>query len=134
MGQILKEISYFNPRTLVGCDALACAVRPPLAHFNPRTLVGCDLPPPPTTLFTAISIHAPSWGATDYVPYWCAQYAISIHAPSWGATPKITKPDTDNMDFNPRTLVGCDAEGKVRRAHKQDFNPRTLVGCDDNAE
>ena len=76
----------FNPRTPVGCDALA--------HANQR--------------YRAISIHAPQWGATFLVPYtWVmvifqsthpsgvrpgpaaahgGGVRISIHAPQWGAT------------------------------------------------
>ena len=36
----------------------------------------------------AISIHAPTWGATRYVSLDTYSQAISIHAPTWGATVK----------------------------------------------
>ena len=35
---------------------------------------------------TCISIHAPTWGATDRVIMMQGYYDISIHAPTWGAT------------------------------------------------
>ena len=34
------------------------------------------------------------------------------------------------IDFNPRTLVGCDQDSQCCQAGKKNFNPRTLVGCD----
>ena len=33
-----------------------------------------------------ISIHAPTWGATDTLPPQAWRSPISIHAPTWGAT------------------------------------------------
>ena len=80
--------------------------------------------------------------------------AISIHAPTWGATSRTRfRSVRRTRYFNPRTHVGCDLfpqilnlcrlgfqsthprgvrrlsrkEGKT----KEDFNPRTHVGCDD---
>ena len=55
--------------------------------FNPRTHMGCDTKPVKSYLSkTDVSIHAPTWGATNgdtqkYVPK-----EVSIHAPTWGAT------------------------------------------------
>ena len=34
---------YFNPRTHVGCDSIACHRFQRACNFNPRTHVGCDL-------------------------------------------------------------------------------------------
>ena len=58
------HITYFNPRTPVGCDRLGYGGVDRGAYFNPRTPVGCD--------------HL----SADYYPI----YEISIHAPQWGAT------------------------------------------------
>ena len=64
---------------------------------------------------------------------------ISIHAPLWGATQSINIPDSVTyIDFNPRTLVGCDdfRETDMILLLIKYFNPRALVGCDfitDNA-
>ena len=33
-----------------------------------------------------VSIHAPVWGATEYIQKRKEEYAVSIHAPVWGAT------------------------------------------------
>ena len=33
-----------------------------------------------------VSIHAPVWGATQYIPCYVSNYGVSIHAPVWGAT------------------------------------------------
>ena len=123
--------SYFNPRTHVGCDlvvALRITVNP---HFNPRTHVGCD---------TRRSVTA-------------TQLRISIHAPTWGATDRNRIPRTRSPYFNPRTHVGCDigflqvvipskefqsthprGVRLVQRGSRSSalsyFNPRTHVGCD----
>ena len=79
--------------------------------------------------------------------------AISIHAPTWGATGRTPQTPSRGRNFNPRTHVGCDARrlrGRrsvfpfqsthprgVRRAPSSSsppvlfyFNPRTHVGCD----
>ena len=35
---------------------------------------------------TGVSIHAPTWGATFHRHMFTAQIGVSIHAPTWGAT------------------------------------------------
>ncbi len=101
----------------------------------------------------AISIHAPTWGATQKfaVPLHCQQ--ISIHAPTWGATYKNLQYLCTVNNFNPRTHVGCDEaeasdgmyKGVFQSTHPRGvrlqnaklksfhfyFNPRTHVGCDE---
>ena len=98
--------------------------------FNPRTHVGCDITTTNTKITTAISIHAPTWGATSpkflqqmdanisiHAPTWGATYKgqyldylipISIHAPTWGATSPTELAMLLICYFNPRTHVGCD--------------------------
>ena len=78
--------------------------------------------------------------------------AISIHAPAWGATTTSGSAASASSYFNPRTRVGCDkikkyvaVQGRIsihapawgatwlRRGldpRRQHFNPRTRVGCD----
>ena len=58
--------------------------RPP--NFNPRTHVGCDVGHRATPSGISISIHAPTWGATDGKIPNRSMLDISIHAPTWGAT------------------------------------------------
>ena len=122
---------YFNPRTPVGCDTnTAQNTRTPL-YFNPRTPVGCDVSKsvfPPNvsrisihapqwgatiipcgfTYYGAISIHAPQWGATKSFEHGSKHGVISIHAPQWGATWGETGGLQIQLNFNPRTPVGCD--------------------------
>ena len=86
ISQDTARVTYFNPRTPVGCDhtrVTYTALRtisihapqwgatrrllPPfdaLSYFNPRTPVGCDDISQHTIPFIKISIHAPQWGAT----------------------------------------------------------------------
>ena len=60
-------------------------------NFNPRTPVGCDsTEAAANTRGSAISIHAPQWGATTWTP----------------STAKAAG------YFNPRTPVGCDDDRK----------------------
>ena len=76
----------FNPRTHVGCDRPRCPARTAFPGFNPRTHVGCDRTHPWPSSMRQVSIHAPTWGATqDYVKL-TKSLRVSIHAPTWGAT------------------------------------------------
>ena len=77
---------YFNPRTPVGCDALAL-------WSAPAWLISIHAPQWGATRscsikysFAVISIHAPQWGATCRKPCHACCLRISIHAPQWGAT------------------------------------------------
>ena len=56
------------------------------SNFNPRTHVGCD-----KYLISIVTLHS-----------------ISIHAPTWGATQGQLPIIEGFVDFNPRTHVGCD--------------------------
>ena len=62
-------------------------------YFNPRARVGRDPSEFTSFVLSAISIHAPAWGATNIRPRQCTHTIISIHAPAWGATvpPRCTK-------------------------------------------
>ena len=57
----------FNPRTHVGCDLSESFDGSILENFNPRTHVGCDRGKRGRRPRRAISIHAPTWGATSDV-------------------------------------------------------------------
>ena len=81
----------FNPRTHVGCDILLHRAHTGVRGFNPRTHVGCDADDDATYSATFVSIHAPTWGATD----------MSAGGLMW-------------ICFNPRTHVGCDLKGRCR--------------------
>ena len=55
----------------------------------------------------AVSIHAPTRGATSYITILVQLLRVSIHAPTRGAT-STTRPIFDMPSFNPRTHTGCD--------------------------
>ena len=57
-------------------------------------------------------------------------FVISIHAPTWGATQPFRISAKLYLYFNPRTHVGCDDSGGRVGSTNRDFNPRTHVGCD----
>ena len=54
-----------------------------------------------------VSIHAPTWGATDVPLQGREARRVSIHAPTWGATPS-TQPLAQTASFNPRSHMGSD--------------------------
>ena len=60
----LYDAPRFNPRTRVGCDRQTGDASPRSSSFNPRTRVGCDGGSARQISLTAVSIHAPAWGAT----------------------------------------------------------------------
>ena len=98
--------------------------------FNPRSHVGSDGSKRRFTRSTAVSIHAPTWGATnmysrDHVPF-----CVSIHAPTWGATCLRSGSLTNILCFNPRSHVGSDKEKEQFLAVLSCFNPRSHVGSD----
>ena len=54
--------------------------------FNPRAHVGRDSKLRTNGYTAFVSIHAPTWGATDAIANALAPLFVSIHAPTWGAT------------------------------------------------
>ena len=59
----------FNPRTHMGCDTLSRCRCLPRPCFNPRTHMGCDKTYLVRFRRRAVSIHAPTWGATSASSY-----------------------------------------------------------------
>ena len=55
---------------------------------------------------------------------------VSIHAPAWGATAFLPPARLPGWSFNPRTRVGCDLFLGSNILAMLSFNPRTRVGCD----
>ena len=70
--------------------------------------MGCDLFVSPTGFYKKVSIHAPTWGATENGS------SISLYLKC----------------FNPRTHMGCDASRTIKIRGRWSFNPRTHMGCD----
>ena len=77
-------------------------------NFNPRARVGRDC----------------------FSEYSDNRRKISIHAPAWGATTFLPLPRTFVQDFNPRARVGRDREVNNGTNGKAHFNPRARVGRD----
>ena len=150
----LSRQKHFNPRTPVGCDTFASACLGLFHVFQSTHPSGVRRTVESSLQWDAvISIHAPQWGATTQNPELyspselfqsthpsgvrlsilvvaAVDCGISIHAPQWGAT---RLPNIDNeldLDFNPRTPVGCDAPCRATVPAPSNFNPRTPVGCD----
>ena len=77
---------YFNPRSHVGSDIFYMHGTCHKGDFNPRSHVGSDLDSILHHTRLEISIHAPTWGATQAAQLRTLIKDISIHAPTWGAT------------------------------------------------
>ena len=125
-----RQIASFNPRTHAGAppdSARACT----RGCFNPRTHAGCDWRHSRCVWHWAVSIHAPTQGATrsylrDKRPKLVFQsthprrvrpsattddvvvFQVSIHAPTQGATVLSSNASDVRTCFNPRTHAGCD--------------------------
>ena len=76
--------------------------------FNPRTHTGCDPHARRAARAGAVSIHAPTRGATPGEKQRPKQSDVSIHAPTRGATRSNLMQCADLYSFNPRTHTGCD--------------------------
>ena len=81
----LNKIRSFNPRAHVGRDRLSAASCLSCKSFNPRAHVGRDMLSTLAAARAAVSIHAPTWGATAW---FCIRASPS--------------------SFNPRAHVGRD--------------------------
>ena len=146
-----RLVSYFNPRSLVGNDAIDIKFYVPKIDFNPRSLVGNDEQAEARQWQHAISIHVPSWGTTACtsietgVDLFQSTFPrgerrqlrkilhktkqISIHVPSWGTTQCLA--NTRRM----RLFQSTFPRGERRRrwicsTEEGNFNPRSLVGND----
>ena len=72
--------------------------------FNPRAHVGRDMALGRVLVSIVVSIHAPTWGATDICAVYAIRYLVSIHAPTWGATTSHTffVPEPEFQSTRPR--------------------------------
>ena len=78
----------FNPRTRVGCDRASEGRIPISMRFQSTHPRGVRRPAnAPVSRASAVSIHAPAWGATIMAATLDEYGRVSIHAPAWGATP-----------------------------------------------
>ena len=77
-----------------------------------------------------ISIHAPTWGATNETGTEGFSLTISIHAPTWGATIFIIVIRWNNNHFNPRSYMRSDPLMLKATVSPEDFNPRSYMRSD----
>ena len=127
----------FNPRAHVGRDWARTTRKCSKQCFNPRAHVGRDDFPRLGQRHIDVSIHAPTWGATDIytqeVDITMFQstrprgarlgrrehrggiLCVSIHAPTWGATLLPLLSNRRLSSFNPRAHVGRDPIDRKRR-------------------
>ena len=137
----------------MGCDYLIILVQLTGCGFNPRTHVGCDLIfvvlMQITLVFQSthprgvrqkrlsglyarpgVSIHAPTWGATEHRLLPVALDAVSIHAPTWGATRMLSLRPARQKRFQSTHPRGVRLNYLLILLVHISFNPRTHVGCD----
>ncbi len=77
--------------------------------FNSRARVGRDAIMCDFYKVSAVSIHAPAWGATRATPTLTVKESVSIHAPAWGATGGYRERFIIEGGFNSRARVGRDS-------------------------
>ena len=146
-----RLVSYFNPRSLVGNDAIDIKFYVPKIDFNPRSLVGNDEQAEARQWQHAISIHVPSWGTTACtsietgVDLFQSTFPrgerrqlrkilhktkqISIHVPSWGTTTSYR--EYLSIDSFQSTFPRGERRSVVVYLPAINyFNPRSLVGND----
>ena len=147
-----SALSYFNPRTRVGCDVRKtsqgfsafkfqsthpCRVRQvrssPIrltSYFNPRIRVGCDL----TDKYNRMKIL--NFNPRTRVGCDDIRDLKRVIMKEFQSTHPCRVRRSwiyyywANSDFNPRTRVGCDLSIPDYIFINLDFNPRTRVGCD----
>ena len=104
-------------------------------YFNPRSHERSDRCSTASKLHTAISIHAPTRGATKTVSVPQMITNISIHAPTRGATRRRSDGKRRNVrNFNPRSHERSDIMEHRPADSSNHFNPRSHErsdhGCD----
>ncbi len=99
----------FNPRTHVGCDRKAESLSYDRQLFQSTHPRGVRLSTPTNPTFSqGVSIHAPTWGATERRAGQRNATNVSIHAPTWGATLSHGKPPlTKSFQSVRHHHVGC---------------------------
>ena len=125
-----KPMSDFNPRTHVGCDRASLLPPPGNGYFNPRTHVGCDGHQGLLLPDAAISIHAPTWGATSVVGYLSCPTMLFQSTHPRGVRLAMSAPDLRLRVFQSTHPRGVRPHTPETSSSRRNFNPRTHVGCD----
>ena len=120
-----SQICNFNPRSDERSDSVDLLLAADFRYFNPRSDERSDVMTPTLFMRLAISIHAPTNGATKGAFYTNIRWTISIHAPTNGATLPPKKPPPPIRNFNPRSDERSDASPHRAIVHSVNFNPRS---------
>ena len=100
----------FNPRTHMGCDLSVIGYTRSRKSFNPRTHMGCDAEVAGQDGPHRVSIHAPTWGATQMMMRLIRQRLFQSTHPH-GVRPGLRRcRSAPSTCFNPRTHMGCDVD------------------------
>jgi len=121
----------FNPRAHAGRDLYAQYGSCGYVGFNPRAHAGRDRLQPQETQPNAVSIHAPTQGATQALGCIKDNIFVSIHAPTQGATWMLRHSDCVIVRFNPRAHAGRDLSRCHAFQSMSRFNPRAHAGRDE---
>ena len=113
----------------MGSDFLQCVQVLQPGSFNPRSHMGSD-----TNILRgfdrcAVSIHAPTWRATQTPKPSVSSYKFQSTLPH-GERPSNEPYNSSSLCFNPRSHMGSDiSEADYSNAQKS-FNPRSHMGSD----
>ena len=121
----------FNPRPRMGGDNGPVSIPRLRIGFNPRPRMGGDV-----YLREAMSwvekfqSTPPHGGRLSECPPVVTGSAVSIHAPAWGATHTWRRAVLRLLSFNPRPRMGGDKTLRASRWARESFNPRPRMGGD----
>ena len=121
----------FNPRAHVGRDAILLIRQHQAARFQSTRPRGARHALDTHELGGhLVSIHAPTWGATDGGYLGTAFLHVSIHAPTWGATGTASnRKSVARVSIHAPTW-GATGSDENRPIYFVGFNPRAHVGRD----
>ena len=112
---------HFNPRTHEGCDCCVYFKCICILDFNPRTHEGCDFGCPSRTKTGCYFNPRTHEGCDRKAIFPYPGFAISIHAPTRGATAVAAVAVCKSVYFNPRTHEGCDQWLRWKHSYMRTF-------------
>ena len=100
-----------------------------VGSFNPHTHTGCDVTYAVYKLATAVSIHTPIQGVTQFGWIWGFSIQFQSTHP-YRVWPPHSHLIFQRQSFNPHTHTGCDLFLYLIICFIVCFNPHTHTGCD----
>ena len=119
----------FNPRTHVGCDILSAAIYEERKISIHAPTWGATCTPTLMSKINEISIHAPTWGATFSGRAFSARSLFQSTHPR-GVRPRLSADTWVVLTFQSTHPRGVRQLGFLLIKINLNFNPRTHVGCD----